>query len=104
MMSVGSSLDLAVLSLDGSRFTTGCCSRCSIARTRGCSGPAVGLLADALHCALQVFCRAAHAREIAACERIAYGPDLVLNLAAQARRDSVTHILQRPLGLICHAV
>src|SRR5258708_653263 len=97
-MSVGSCLGFAVLSLNGPRFTTGC----SIAR--GCSRLAVDLLADALHRAVQVICRAAHTSEIAARKRITHSPDVLLHLAARARRDSVTGIPQRPLRLIGQAV
>src|SRR6266481_2300289 len=83
---VGSCLDFPILSLDRPRFATGCCPGCSIARS--CSRLTVGLLADALHRALQVIGGTANAREIASCKRIAHGLDLVLNLAAQAHRDS----------------
>src|SRR6266700_1133255 len=76
----GGGLDFAVLSLDGSRFTSGCCARCSIARA--CSSLTVGFLADALQCALRGIGGRSDAREIAACKRIAHGPDLVFDLTA----------------------
>src|SRR5260221_12748628 len=76
----GSRLDFAVLSLDGSRFTAGCCTGGSIAR--GCSRLTVDFLADALHGALQVIARSAHTREITARKCIAHGLDLVLDLTA----------------------
>src|SRR6266446_4142697 len=102
LMGAGSWLDFAVLALDGPRFATGCCAGCSSAR--GCTRVTVDLLANALHRALQVICRGAHTRQIAARKRLAYGLDLVLHLAAQARRDSVTNLLQRPLRLVRQAV
>src|SRR2546421_1751590 len=100
--SLDPALDFAVLSLDSPRFATGCCAGCSIAR--GCSRLAVDLLTNALHATLQVISGTAHTRDIAARERIAHDFDLVLNLTAQARRDFVTDILQRPLRLIGQAV
>src|SRR5258707_7070624 len=102
LMGAGSWLDFAVLALDGPRFATGCCAGCSSAR--GCTRLTVDLLANALHRALQVIGCDADTREIAARKRSAYGLDLVLHLAAQARRDPVTDILQSPLRLVRQAV
>src|SRR5579864_8240620 len=95
-------LDFAVLALDGPRFATGCCAGCS--STRGCTRLTVDLLANALHRALQVIGCGAHTREITARKRSAHGLDLVLHLAAQARRDPVTDILQCPFGLVRQAI
>src|SRR5260221_4186591 len=95
-------LDFAVLALDGPRFATGCCAGCSSAR--GWSRLTVDLLAKALHGTLQVIGRAAHTCEIAARKRSAHGFDLVPHLAAQALRDAVTNLLQRPFGLVRQAI
>src|SRR5258708_31008432 len=101
-MGGGSWLDSAVLSLKGPRFITGCCAGCSSAR--GCTRLTVDLLANAQHRALQVIGCGAPTRKIAARKRSAHGLDLILHLAAQARRDPVTNILQRPLRLVRQAV
>src|SRR5260370_27919143 len=101
-MGGGSWLDFAVVGLNGPRFATGCCAGCSSAR--GCTRLTVDLLANALHRALQVIGCGAHTRKIAARKRSAHGLDLVLHLAAQARRDPVTNILQCPLRLVRQAV
>src|SRR5260221_2577855 len=102
LMGAGSWLDFAVLALDGPRFATGCCAGCASAR--GCTRLTRDLLANALHRALQVIGRGAHTRKIAARKRSAHGLDLVLHLAAQARRDPVTDILQCPFGLVRQAI
>src|SRR5947207_15189157 len=70
----GGCLDFAVLSLDGSRFTSGPCAGCSIACR--CSSLTVGLLSNALHRALQVIGGSSDARDIAAVRLIADRPDL----------------------------
>src|SRR5260221_9875556 len=95
-------LDFAVLSLDGPRFATGCCADCS--RARGCTRVTVDLLANALHRALQVICRGAQTRQIAARKSLAHGLDLCLHLASPCRRDFGTTVFQRPLRLVPQAV
>src|SRR5260370_15619848 len=102
LMGGGRGVALAVLALDGPRFATGCRAGCSSAR--GCTRLTVDLLANALHRALQVIGCGAHTRKIAARKRSAHGLDLVLHLAAQARRYPVTDILQRPFRLVRQAI